>query len=457
MDFDQFPSVTENYDLLNLQPDEEFHGYRITGLIHKGADGQIYAVNDPAGQRCAIKIPFGMGFGNLRRYATFRIEWELAGSLHHSNILSFERGPDHFTVMELLDGPDLNARMRMEQRLSWPEIEKYLLNVCDGLAYLHQRGIVHQDLKPENIVIDGDFGAKLVDFGLAFHRDMDDPLGVLDEPLGTPYYIAPEQLEGIRGNPTSDIYSLGVVLYEMLTGELPFAKSETMRGARKRLYMEPVPPRILRPDLPCGIQELLYLLLDRDPFSRPTAAKLSQALRTSMDWTSIACVTPERSAFDRWMDNFRIWNAPRYREFMKSEPSLVHGFHVLAVVNDEATFGRLMNTVRKEAVRHEGTVTLLAVVPFHLPEVDLSHTEQLLIRLIDEGLSMLATDGVPCRFRVKQGDPDMEIIEYARSRKVDLVVIASRENTGVRRIIGSGGLTRKIVESAPSNVLVVRR
>lgn len=190
MDFDQHASMIECPSLLDLQPGAEFHGYRVIGLVHKGADGEIYAVEDLAGQRCAIKIPAGMGFGNLRRYITFRIEWELAGNLHHPHILRFDRGSDRFTVMELLNGPDLNARMRMEPRLSWPEIEKHLVDLCDALAYLHQRGIVHQDLKPENIVLDRDAGAKLVDFGLAFHRDMDDPLGVLDEPLGTPYYLS---------------------------------------------------------------------------------------------------------------------------------------------------------------------------------------------------------------------------------------------------------------------------
>ncbi|MEW6351973.1 MAG: bifunctional serine/threonine-protein kinase/universal stress protein [Thermodesulfobacteriota bacterium] len=457
MDFDQLAAVTETSDFLNLEPGAGFHGYRITGSIHKGADGEIYSAQDARGGRCAIKIPVGRGLGNLRRYATFRTEWELAGTLHHRHVVRFDRGPDRFIVMELLDGPDLNARMRREQRLQWPEIEKLVLDICDALAYLHQRGIVHQDLKPENIVLDPEAGAKLIDFGLAFHGDMDDPLGALDEPLGTPYYIAPEQLEGIRGHPTSDIYSLGVVLYEMLTGELPFTKSTTRRGARKRLYMEPIPPRIHRPDLPCGIQELLYLLLDRDPFSRPTAAKLSQALRSSMDWASIACVTPERSAFDRWMDHFRVWNAPRYREFMTVAPSLVRGVNILAVVNDETTFERLIEAVRKEAIRQEGTVTLVAVVPFNLPDVDRAHAEQALIRKIDHGLHILAGDGIPCRFRVKQGDPESDILEYAASRKVDLIVIAPRPSSGVRRIMGPAGLTRKIVDASPTNVLVVRR
>lgn len=440
-----------------MKPGAVFHGYSIEELLHHGADGEIYAARDSGGNAVALKIPLGGGFGNLRRYASYRTEWELAGRLDHHRIVDFRRGEGRFFVMERLTGTDLRSRLHSRGRLDWAEAERYLVEICEGLAYLHGKGIVHHDLKPENIMIDDRLGVKLLDFGLAFCPDLDDPLGALDEPIGTPYYIAPEQLEGVRGSSFSDIYSIGVTLYEMITGELPFEKSTTQRGARKRLYVEPIPPRIHRPDLPCGIQELLFLLLDRDPFSRPKASNISQAIRGGIDWATIACVTPERSALDRWMDHFRIWKTPKYRNLSAGKLGQVDGYHILAVINDEVTADTVVRCVKDEALRRDATVTLVVIVPFNLPDFDRGLVEKAMIKKVDEGLTALGAGRIKCRFYIKTGDPESEILRYAESRNVDLIALAPRDFSVIRNIVGARGLTERIVKNAAANVLVVKK
>jgi eukaryotic-like serine/threonine-protein kinase len=456
MSANEFSSDFAPHDHLDLKIDADFHGFRIVGRLYSGADGEVYEAHDPDGRPCALKVPLARGLGNLRRYATFRTEWELAGKLDHEHIVTVRKTDYRFLVMELLVGRDLRSTLRKRKRLEWAETERYLLEICRALAYLHSRDIVHHDLKPENVVLDREHGVKLVDFGLAYCQDLDDPLGVIREPLGTPYYIAPEQLEGIRGNPASDMYSLGVLLYEMLTGELPFAKSTTKRGARKRLYLEPMPPRVHRPDLPCGIQELLFLLLDRDPFSRPNASNLLQAVGRGIDWNSIVCITPERSALDRWMDNFRLWKPLRYKEFLRKQPRPIEGNHLLVVIREDRATDHAIQTIRKQAKLLDATVTLVGIVPFNLPDADLAESERAIVANVDQWMETLTESDISTRFRIMEGDPEAEILHYAKTRDIDTIVIASTAQPGIRRFFGSHGLAQRLVQNAPCTVLVIK-
>ena len=151
------------------------------------------------------------------------------------------------------------------------------VKVAIALADLHRQNVIHHDVKPSNIMFRPSGEAVLLDFGLSHHDHLPD---LLQEefrlPYGTAPYMAPEQLLGVRDDPRSDLFSLGVLLYFFTTGERPFGESETMRGMRRRLWRDPYPPRKLRPDYPPWLQEIVLRCLEIEPAWRyPTASQLA--------------------------------------------------------------------------------------------------------------------------------------------------------------------------------------
>ena len=143
------------------------------------------------------------------------------------------------------------------------------LRICDALDYIHRNGVVHRDLKPENIMVDADDHIKLIDFGIAGNdgsRRL--TFAKLSQVMGTPDYISPEQVKGKRGDGRSDIYALGVMLYEMLTGKVPFSGPNPFAIMNDRLLNNPVPPREIDPAISPQLQEIIYRALERDPKNR---------------------------------------------------------------------------------------------------------------------------------------------------------------------------------------------
>ena len=141
--------------------------------------------------------------------------------------------------------------------------------MLDALEYIHANGVVHRDLKPENIMVDAEDNIKLIDFGIAGDsaaRRL--TYANFTATLGTPNYISPEQVKGKRGDGRSDIYSLGVILYEMLTGKLPFTGSSPLAAMNDRLLNYPIPPAVADPSISPQLQEVLYRALERDPKNR---------------------------------------------------------------------------------------------------------------------------------------------------------------------------------------------
>ncbi len=163
--------------------------------------------------------------------------------------------------------------MRGTEKMPVARAIRIALGICNALEYIHSRGVVHRDLKPENIMIDADDRVKLIDFGIAgkagasrltFRR--------LSDIMGTPDYISPEQVEGSRGDARSDIYALGVILYEMLTRQTPFFGPNAFAVMNDRLQNNPVPPRQIEPTVTPQLQEIVYRAMERDPRNRYASA-----------------------------------------------------------------------------------------------------------------------------------------------------------------------------------------
>jgi serine/threonine protein kinase len=265
--------------------------YQVEGVLGQGAMGTVYAATHiQLGHTVAIKVISNAASEHL--FARFKREAKLMAKVRHPSIVQIvdfgmvaENTP--CIVMEFVDGEPLGDYLARHRRLHWTKAVKIAIQIADGLAALHAQGIVHRDIKPDNIIYTSarPRHAKLLDFGIARGMQATEEKltqsGVL---IGTPAYMAPEQLLGESASKSSDIYSLGMLLHELLYGELPFG-SNTMKEIMIRLRKPAPVPQTSVSDLPIALLSLLFDdLLHMDAESRPTEAnKISLALEAILD------------------------------------------------------------------------------------------------------------------------------------------------------------------------------
>jgi serine/threonine protein kinase len=176
--------------------------------------------------------------------------------------------------MELAPGQRLRQVLSEQGKLPVERAVKITLAICEALEYIHGQRVVHRDLKPENIMIDGDDCITLIDFGIAGRSGARRlTFGKFSQVMGTPDYIAPEQVRGKRGDACADIYALGIMLYEMLTGKTPFPGKNPFVSMHSRLVNNPVPPREIDPGITPELQEIIYRALERNPKNRYSSAR----------------------------------------------------------------------------------------------------------------------------------------------------------------------------------------
>jgi len=185
-----------------------------------------------------------------------------------------------YMVIEWVEGRLLRTILNEERELPIERATNLVLQICDALDTMHKHGVVHRDLKPENIMVDDQDRIKLIDFGIAMKEDARRITFVdMSATLGTPDYIAPEQVKGQRGDQRSDIYSLGVMFYEMLTGEPPFRGPNPLAVMNERVLHDPEPARDRRPEISPALNEILNRALERDPRRRyQTASEMALEL-----------------------------------------------------------------------------------------------------------------------------------------------------------------------------------
>ena len=262
--------------------------YKIQGELGRGAMGIVYKAEDPNLDRMvALKtIILDADAEGAKEYKKrFMLEAKAAGKLNHPSIVTtFDYGEEDglaYLAMELLEGTDLRTRLQKEA-IPAAEAVEIARQVADGLAYAHARGVVHRDIKPGNIMLNGGGQAKLMDFGLARMR-MADHKTSTGMVLGTPRYMSPEQISGLPVDQRSDIFSLGIVLYEMLTGSRLYSGENIEQVQHSITQTEHVPPTRVVPGLPAMIDFVVARALKRDPAVRyQDAYELAADLETCL-------------------------------------------------------------------------------------------------------------------------------------------------------------------------------
>jgi eukaryotic-like serine/threonine-protein kinase len=272
--------------------------YQILGPLGAGGMANVYHARDLNLQReVAIKILRDDLVPDAALQARFLLEARAAANLVHPNIVTvYDFGQEAgrtFMAMEYVQGTDLKTLLRRRGTLPIEESVGLVIQVCAGVGYAHRAGLIHCDLKPQNILVTPDGRAKITDFGIARALVTVHPEEYSDVVWGSPQYFAPEQAAGGPPSPASDVYSLGIILYEVLTGRLPFEATDAAGLARLHQTATPPSPRSLNPALPPSLEQIVYKVLSKEPSARyRTADQLGRVLMTFAPRSALAEVPP---------------------------------------------------------------------------------------------------------------------------------------------------------------------
>ena len=255
-----------------LEAGSQLDSYHIEAPVARSGMATIYRAIDTRDNRVvALKIPHPDLEADPILFDRFKREAGIGEKLCHPRIMRVYGGEQRsriYMVMEWCEGR-LLRHILDEGRISQDRAIGITIKVLEALEYIHENGVVHRDMKPENVMVDSHDNVKLIDFGIASDAGARRlTYANLTATLGTPNYISPEQVKGKRGDGRSDVYAMGVMLYEMLTGKLPFTGGNPMQVMNDRLLNFPVPPTTLNSSISPQLQEVIYRALERDPRNR---------------------------------------------------------------------------------------------------------------------------------------------------------------------------------------------
>lgn len=262
---------------MTFHPGDQLDHYRIEGLVARSGMASIFRATDlRTGRQVAIKFPHPEMEADPVLYDRFKREGEIGEKLDHAGVMKVlpdSERTQFYMVMEWVEGRLLREALRERGKFPPERAIKIAIAIADALDYIHRNGVVHRDLKPENIMVDGDDHVKLIDFGIAGQEGAKRlTFAKLSQVMGTPDYISPEQVKGARGDQRSDIYAVGIMFYEMLTGRVPFVGPNPLAVMNERVLNEVKSPRELNPDISPELEEIVYRALEREPRHRYATA-----------------------------------------------------------------------------------------------------------------------------------------------------------------------------------------
>ncbi len=417
-------------DMEPLQPGNRLDGFLIESSLYEGVMAKIFLGRDLlTDEVVALKVPFGDIINTPILFYHYQNEERIGRLLNHPHVVRFfhRNRSRQYIIQEYVPGSDLRKSIGRKKKLDFSRACAIIMQIADALTYLHGCGVIHLDLKPENIILFNG-GIKLIDFGLAVKSDLPDLLAEdFSAPHGTPFYIAPEQIAGIRNEPRSDIYSLGVIFYEMLTGHLPFPRSTKLSDTRLRLKSDPIPPRYYEPDLDPKIQEILFKALAVKPEDRYESAA---GLIHDLDHLEQVRVT-ERGL--RTKKPF--WFLARFKPAVSFSSQSLHSFfslsdklQLLGAIIDDDSADNVVEALRRRVLMLGGEVTLLTV----LEEEDDSHFLKYEQEVAGEHLRNRLEHFVE-RFRRYNIDPTVRLI---RGNASEVICTVARQLHAVCVVLG---------------------
>lgn len=467
----------------SLQAGMEFDGYRLEEKLHTGGMAALWRITDLRARHLGkpgleqgvppliMKVPLLYSSDDPTAIVAFEVEQMIMPKLKGPHVPRYFGSGDFdaqpYIVMEQIAGESLRSRFE-QAPLPIEEVVSTGIRIAYALHDLHRQHVIHLDIKPSNIMFRNGL-AVLIDFGLSRHDRLPD---LLDEefrlPMGTGPYISPEQVLGVRNEPRSDLFSLGVLLYHLATGERPYGHPTSVAGLKKRLYRDPVPPRQHRPDLPAWLQEIILRCLEVNPQDRfDTAAQLGFLLQNPDQLTLTARAGKQQQ--DGYLAMFK-----RRLKVAGSEPllqhtvseqlakapiivaalDLTHGSEALAEQLRQITRRMLQTepgarlaclTIRKTSRIGMDESLIQQGQNIHVKQlVDLKHWARPL---------QMAADKIT--FHVLEApDPATAIIDYAHNNDVDHIIIGSRGSSALRRYLGS--VSAQVVAEANCTVTVVK-
>ena len=375
-----------------------------------------------------------------------------------------------YIAMERVDGHPLEDRIKEGKTFSIEEVIQIGADLAQAVQSLHSQDAIHLDIKPENILIDQKGKLTLIDFGLSHHERFPDLLAEeMRKGIGSAPYIAPEQIAGVRSDYRSDIFSIGVILYELLTGELPFGNPQTMGGLRKRMWAEAFPPRAIRKEIPRWLQEVVLRCLEARADDRyQSATQLRQALREpeSVRLTERSERVAPLSFWEsmkRWLSaaGYEPSPSPRPSKGKQNAPLIIAAIDTRQ--SDEELREHMQSTAKNVLqVYPEGRLVCLSTIA-NTPTFEGNKESQTASGIVRGHLVQLMEWARPLKlpperisYHVLEAlDSAARIVDFAKDNDASLIIIGASHKLPNKVTPWRTSMT-KIAEEAPCSVLIVR-
>ena len=462
-----------------LEPGTRLDGFVVGECIHAGGMAHIYRVHyqlgaaDP-GFPMAMKVPRMTAGDGAENIVSFEVENQILQSLSGPHVPRFVAAGDlnrlPYLVMEYVQGQTLQHWLDQDALPPVDQVTRLGAAMAYAAHSVHQQNTVHLDLKPANVLIRPDGSAVLLDFGLSCSARYPDLLAEqLRKAVGSPAWIAPEQVVGVRGDPRSDIFGIGVMLYQLLTGELPFGAPQTAAGLRQRLWMDPTPPRQRKPDVPPWMQEIVLRCLEPEAANRyPSAAHLAFDL-THADQVSVTerghktNGTGFRTHFKRWIKAAGMHYQPSPLPMQQIEEVPI----VMVAVPHKDVSDATLYSLRQATARSMGTrpgarlacVTVTSPgesssVRDHNSETAVQRRYLTQLRQWAQPLN-LPSYQTSCHV-LESGDVAKALVDYAVGNHVSLIVMgAATHGLKTQRFVATVPI--KVAMNAPCTVILVKQ